>query len=936
MPNILNYTPAWLSRPSRGFDLFSPISDSRRNSASRARSSSNAGLKPSASRSYPRRIVARRGTEVFVVVNNQIRWADLSTIKNDWEEKNWRESKSKGHGGSGPPSDGDSEDSGPSYRILRTPVSEEIRQLVTSPTGDMIAILTSHTVHVAILPDPSHLGGPDTGPIRLRAHTLGPTAHVMTQSPVISALWHPLGVSGHCLVTVTAEAVVRVWELAAENRWSFDNPAMAVDLKKLVDGAYAEDDYGASSVARNKGFSPDSFEMEVAAACFGGSASPNESGWAPMTLWVAMSEGDVYALCPLLPSKWQPPDSLIPSLSISVVSKASADESDKATSEQDKRDAKQQFAWMSELDEQEPVFLPKRSEYEPDTATYVRPTKPGVVPKLQGPFDIELTPEETEKDMDVHLTDIYVAAAKLDGDELMFDEEASDFGDDEAGLSVAVVCLLNSTGRVQVCLDVEGVEGKWLPSKKSKSRFSLDLDDDEDGPSLLAFESLDTLRASELTMHPPSWPTFSSDPYSRYSFFVTHGHAITYMSLTPWLENLESELKNTSDSGVDFRIAIMAESGCTLRQRIFTGPIQDDASLDGLSQDLSAATIFRDSDLGYFVLTTREDKPYALTLFAQEFDDTPREVTPFDIKTEPQETVAITKPREPYQPHSAFWQESPLPAFLEKHANGRLRRTLTEEIRLSQTTLSLMTDAHKVLSESTHKLGVAASELFRRCERLQEEFRGQIQQTNEIADRIENVTGEDADDLGSEQSVDLRGTAAIERRIELARERQAGLLERYDVLRRRVSRHGGRELSDKEKSWIAEVDKMKASVLESDDEGSTNHRRSHKGANLPWKRFQEAKELASSLLTQAQEVVRTSKTDTGAEDGSAAATPAASEAEVPNTPTSRPSTRRESASIRIPTDIRKMKMAQVMKMLDRESALVDATKNRLEKLTLTE
>ena len=55
MPKILSYTPAWLSRPSSGFDLFS----------SKVKSST-----PSTSDFIgPRRTIARRGTEIFVVVD---------------------------------------------------------------------------------------------------------------------------------------------------------------------------------------------------------------------------------------------------------------------------------------------------------------------------------------------------------------------------------------------------------------------------------------------------------------------------------------------------------------------------------------------------------------------------------------------------------------------------------------------------------------------------------------------------------------------------------------------------------------------------------------------------------------------------------------------------------------------------------------------------
>ena len=85
MPKIISYTPPWLSRPAPGFHLFS-------SSASPKQHKRNDLYAQSSARSTgqyvgPRRTIARRGTEIFVVVNNEIRWSDLCMLKDDWEEK---------------------------------------------------------------------------------------------------------------------------------------------------------------------------------------------------------------------------------------------------------------------------------------------------------------------------------------------------------------------------------------------------------------------------------------------------------------------------------------------------------------------------------------------------------------------------------------------------------------------------------------------------------------------------------------------------------------------------------------------------------------------------------------------------------------------------------------------------------------------------------
>lgn len=322
-----------------------------------------------------------------------------------------------------------------------------------------MAILTSHTVHVVVLPDPSHLRAPDTGPLRLKYFTVGPTIHVLSQPRVVSAIWHPLGVLGHCLVTVTADSIVRVWEFSLENRWSFDRPSLAIDLKRLADGLPQEADLGSSRIPTNKGFSLDSIEMEVAAACFGASPSGEQEGWAPMTLWVAMREGDVYALCPLLPTKWSPTSTLIPSLSVSIVSNAGLAKEDPSTSDAKREMLAQQLEWISDIDNQDPVMRPVGPDAEEDGMVYSRPAKPEAIPKLQGPFEL-LSKFEDNREL---LTDIYAVGSRSDYEDILHDEDESAYGDTEPeGLSIGVICLLTSKSRVHVLLDLEGIEGQWF------------------------------------------------------------------------------------------------------------------------------------------------------------------------------------------------------------------------------------------------------------------------------------------------------------------------------------------------------------------------------------------------------------------------------------------------------------------------------------------
>jgi nucleoporin NUP82 len=761
-------------------------------------------------------------------------------------------------------------------------VAGEIRQLIISPNSNYLAILTTHTVHIAILPESSHLTAPDTGPMKLKTYTLGPTTHVTSQSAVASALWHPLGVNGTCLVTVTEEAVVRVWELSTADRWSFDRPTLAIDLKKLADGTSVDQDFGASVSGANKGFSPDSFEMEVASACF---SSRGSGGWYQMTLWVAMREGDVYALCPLLPEKWSPPPTLVPTLSVSIVAKVAAMEDDPEIPPKSRILAQQQLAWMSDIDIQEPG-LAEAAPGEPAAEVYTRPGKPGRIPKLQGPFEFDLAPEESEDELDSLISDIYVIGAKIDGDALMLGEEDElemEDGDSGAGLSVGVVCLLTSSGRLSICLDLDGIEAQWLPKLKSKmSRFV----EETDPPSLLTFQVLDTLRNAEVGEN--NWPTFSHDFNSRYSFFVTDISSVTFISLTPWVFRLENEL-NDSTAGTDFRVDLLAKGQNTTRERIYTHRSDEQLS------PLAASSVTQDPDLGYFLLTATSRGPVSITFESPDFEYAAlvRQESP-GYESDSEKPLVLCEPRPVYQPASSFEEASALPLLLEKLRHSKYKRILKEEVRLSPATLTIMTDAHKVLSEETYRIGTAAAELFRRCERLQIELRSQIQKTNDVAHRVDAITGKD----GGDESAVTRN-AALEQRISAAKENQKKLVERIEGLKKRQARGTNRELSDRERAWVDEVAIVESKIA-GRDEGPRTGR-----VKEPWKRYEEVVALKDELLEQVRKL-------------------AAEEGEEPLA----------SPGVKVPSGIRKAKIAQIMALLDRESALVEGAKSRLERLSL--
>lgn len=274
----------------------------------------------------------------------------------------------------------------------------------------------------------------------------------------------------------------------------------------------------------------------------------------------------------------------------------------------------------------------------------------------------------------------------------------------------------------------------------------------------------------------------------------------------------------------------------TLRERI----IRFDQDTGYVSTGATpACVVFQDSDIGYFLLTSAGEQPQAALL------DQPNQNLPepsvlddeYDYQLEPN---AFTLPptRSVYQPPPTLWAQSSLPDFIDRHIPNRQKRMMKDEVRHSAATLSVMTELHRITSEETHRLGVAVADLFRRCERLQDELHHQIKLANEVAGRIESIINFKADQKPS------NAETVMKERLQSAIAKQEDLLHRHDRLRRKVVKFGGRKLNKKEQQWISETQKMGESLLEPDPNQDTsddndNNNNDNPPSLKPWQRYNE-------------------------------------------------------------------------------------------------
>lgn len=90
MPKVISYTPSWLSKPAPGYNLFVTTEENGAKGPATSIKALSESIKRNA-KPGPRRLIAHRGTEVFVAVGKEIRWADLVVLKENWEEDQARE-----------------------------------------------------------------------------------------------------------------------------------------------------------------------------------------------------------------------------------------------------------------------------------------------------------------------------------------------------------------------------------------------------------------------------------------------------------------------------------------------------------------------------------------------------------------------------------------------------------------------------------------------------------------------------------------------------------------------------------------------------------------------------------------------------------------------------------------------------------------------------
>ncbi|GAA5898603.1 hypothetical protein JCM8208_004711 [Rhodotorula glutinis] len=533
------------------------------------------------------RVAVVRGTDLVVAVGSELRMASLAQVKSRATEASEL-----------PVEDVELGD----YKVLNTPaVTFEIQQLVVNPTSKLLAVVGAHSVVVVVLPRRGWTNTV-TKTLECRSLPVGAFYHSLPGSPAVaSVLWHPLGHDASSLVVLTSDATLREYTVSE----SLDEPAQTLSFVRSGSG-------GGAGAARKGGFGLDAVERDARTAvalCVG----EGRGDWGPLTLYALMRNGDVVSMCPFLPKKASLTPNYVHALSAFVSTKVDYLSSSSPFPALEKRYSLQQ-QYVSSLVRQVTTSAPPPFAYaEPDLAAaaddehdpstprdVVAPSRPALAPRLQGPFLLQPAPAELDNGADGAACDLaYLTHAATSSQGEAGSGEVGEDEGDEVGEGVGVLAIAYRDGKVDLCLEVEKVEARFVgeappptaaaaasarsswsgalvlrnrstPRRGGRGGFGLDSDDDDDEPdepandddaadlpTLAVFESIDLGLATALSPagseHVVSRglahnaPVLVRDPlHGADTLYVRHALGAHCLFLGPWLGPMEEALRGAA------------------------------------------------------------------------------------------------------------------------------------------------------------------------------------------------------------------------------------------------------------------------------------------------------------------------------------------------------------------------------------------------------
>lgn len=359
--------------------------------------------------------------------------------------------------------------------------------------------------------------------LKIRCRDVG-ASFLEVNNTVKKAIWNPIHRYDASIVVLTSDNVLRSFDLIK----SYETPDQEIPLTSKPTGEntfdMTFDDFEAVSIA------------------FGTSSDPRGR----LTLYVLSREGDIYALCPFVPSSFVLTQRELEDLFDSAVASEYEYRHGEISEMVVRKHYKNQLDWSSDVWKQASTSVVETRQSIDDGSFeeyYVLESPKDLntsrlAPSLQGPFSLNPYPEE------------------------FYYTEGVDIATIDNG-ACTIVCTTYSNGSILIAAQLHSVDMNW-----SVSEVSLDL-------SLVVIESVVLQEVVDFKLPSGSLkPTISVPSYSNNVFHILNSHFAHRIDISPWSEILRISLEDNDPEGLEFVSGDTAASNVT---RLIN--VQNDGSL---------------------------------------------------------------------------------------------------------------------------------------------------------------------------------------------------------------------------------------------------------------------------------------------------------------------------------------------------------------------
>lgn len=567
-------------------------------------------------------------------------------------------------------------------------------------------------------------------------------------------IWHPFGVDGASLTVLTSDAVVRLYDFTMHLESTFEVPDQIFDLNAL------------SGRERHRtSFMPDPESFEPASCCF----ASGDLSWRPFTLYILMRGGDIYALCPIVPSRWLPSENYLYSLERELSFQLESLGTSTDVTRDDRLALRDQTRWLEEVMNQEAAKRALNGRKKQDWFT--RPESIGPTPKLQGPFLLQPAPVDVSAD-EVYACDILHITAE----------------------PFATICAVWSNTNIDVFLEFEPIQARWVGKKLRQKQ----LEEDKNPPIIGAFETV-TIGAPLPQNHARKhWPLFVENPLISEVVFVAHHAGIEAVDLSEWLKGLKQVVD--PDEGEEFIAKQIARTTGSTKKKI----VNSGGTLPHLPHSIDGCVVLQDSYVGYILIAsscrmvypTDFDIPFELRNVGG-IGDTLSSVKPTRVSQQlPGYIPSIAQPL--YDPSAILRAPTSLQHFIQANLS-RNPNLMKGRLNYNAETLEILRQGREQVKREYETVTTVAEALYTRAKQQRIEYERQLLKIHELITRQESF-----------EAGNVKG------RLDRALKEQQALVGRADALMRLLVRKGlggsgeatGVVKSEREREWELELEKL--------------------------------------------------------------------------------------------------------------------------------